>query len=286
MSISLITTSYERDFEACRLLCDSIDAFVTGYERHYIVVEARDLARFSVLAGPRRQIVDAASVLDLPLAELPIRWKGRRYFWGAGLSAPIYGWHLQQLRKIAMTLAQREERALHLDSDICFVRPFDVQRYAGNRVPLKCAPGAIDERLPQHVKWWDNAHKVLGLPVARLPGDDYVGPMIVWERDAVAAMAARIGGNWAARIAATRDFSEYILYGLMVASDPALAARHVLVPDVPCLTYWDGPPLDAAGLAAFTAGLGPEQSAIVIQSFTETPSRIIRDFALGGRAAA
>jgi hypothetical protein len=280
MSINLITPSYWRDFEQCRLLCDTVDTYVTGYDRHLIVVAPEDLALFSSLAGPRREIVNADDVVPVRLWSPPVRWRGRRYFWGAGLAAPVYGWHLQQVRKIGITLAQDAERAMHLDSDVCFIRPYDVGPLAEGPLPLACAPGAIDERLPRHVHWHANAYRALGLTPPPLPGDDFISPMVVWERASVAAMVARIGADWPTRLLRLREFSEYLLYGAAVTTDPALMARHRLVPAAPCKVYWDGPALDRAGLEGFMAGMDPAQVAIMLQSFTQTPAALVRDLVL------
>lgn len=285
MSLSLITPSFRRDLEACRLLCDSMDRFVTGYSTHYLVVPREDVALFAPLAGPKRVVVDEHALLQAGLMQLPVKWKGRSYFWAPWLGRPIFGWHLQQLRKIAMTLAQPDARVMHIDSDNCFVRPFDVAPFAEGQVPLFLGPGVVDEaRLPDHVAWLRNAHKLLGLEPPVLPGDDYVGPMIVWDRGAVAAMTQRIetvtGQPWLRAVARTGNFSEYMLYGAMVASDAALAAGHRIVHESLCLTYWNGPALDGAGLRAFADRLGPRQVAITIQSFVGTPIDLIRTLAL------
>ena len=37
ISIALVTSSYRGDLERCRLLCDSVDRFVTGHAMHYIL---------------------------------------------------------------------------------------------------------------------------------------------------------------------------------------------------------------------------------------------------------
>ena len=282
--IALITASYARDFEACRLLAQSIDAYVTGFSRHYVVVASEDVALFSQLAGPGREIIDAARLLP-KMFELPLRRRGRRYFWRFGMRAPVFGWHLQQLRKIAMTLAQPEARVLHIDSDNCFCRPFDLGALAAGRVKLQREAGGAHAGRPEHVVWWQNAHRALGLPAPALPGDDYVGQMIVWEKASTEAMVARIGAAsgrpWWLTLARQRDFSEYMLYGVAVSSDAELMARHEVVTESPCLAYWDGPALDAATLAEFARGLKPQQAAIAVQSFTGTPIEVLRDFALG-----
>jgi uncharacterized protein DUF6492 len=118
-----------------------------------------------------------------------------------------------------------------------------------------------------------------------LPGDDFISQMVLWERRTVASVAKRIeaasGLAWWHALARVRHFSEYLIYGVAVANEPELAERHERVVQSQCLTYWQGPALDAAGLAAFMDGLKPGQTTIAIQSHTRTPIEVIRKVALG-----
>ena len=62
-SNALVTASYAPDFERCRLLCETIDRHVTGFGRHYILVESRDVALFRQLENARRIVVDERDLL-------------------------------------------------------------------------------------------------------------------------------------------------------------------------------------------------------------------------------
>ncbi|PXA96918.1 hypothetical protein DMC47_16440 [Nostoc sp. 3335mG] len=283
-SISLITPSYAGDFEACTLLCQSMDRFVSGHDMHYIVVGDEDLALFARLAGEKRRVIANSDLL--PRFRSMGRWRGRRYWWAPGLGLPVYGWHLQQLRKIAMTLAQDSDWVMCVDSDNCFCRPFDFSAVtARNLVPHFVTPADITAARPNHVAWHENAHRMLGLPVPPLPADDFIGPMIIWERETVHRMTetmARVAGRpWWAAMARMRQFSEYLVYGAAVAADPDAAARHARTGASWCLTYWEGPALDERGLRTFLDKLGPEQNSITIQSHTQTPTELIRRVVLG-----
>ena len=283
-SISLITPSYRGDLESCRLLCDSIDRYVTGYDVHYIVIGDEDAEAFVGFEGERRRVIVASSLLP-PFWSLP-KWRGRRYFWAPHLRLPIYGWHLQQMRKIAMTLAQPSERVMCIDSDNCFCRTLDLSVIASTpKVAHYVAPGDVNPSRPHHVRWGQNAHRLLGLNAPALPGDDFISQMVLWERQTVASVAKRIEGAsglaWWHALARVRHFSEYLIYGVAVANEPELAERHERVAQSPCMTYWQGPALDAAGLAAFMDGLKPGQTTIAIQSHTRTPIEVIRKVALG-----
>lgn len=283
-SISLITPSHRGDLESCRLLCDSIDRYVTGYDVHYIVIGDEDAEAFVGFEGERRRVIVSSSLLP-PLWSLP-KWRGRRYFWAPHLRLPIYGWHLQQMRKIAMTLAQPSERVMCIDSDNCFCRSLDLSVIASApKLAHYVAPGDVNRSRPHHVRWWQNAYRLLGLNAPTLPGDDFISQMVLWERRTVASVAKRIeaasGLAWWHALARVRHFSEYLIYGVAVANEPELAERHERVAQSQCLTYWQGPALDAAGLVAFMDGLKPGQTTIAIQSHTRTPIEVIRKVALG-----
>lgn len=277
--VSVITPSLARDFESCRLLCDTLDAYVTGVDAHYIVVAAADLPLFAPLAGPRRHIVDEATLLPRSLLKLPVRWKGRSYRWTPG-TMPVYGWHVQQLLKFGMALEQPNGRVIFIDSDNFFVRPFDLAAFAGSEtVPLQVDPQGVRPDL-YHAAWLVNAHRLLGLPDPILPADDFVGQLIVWDVETVREILRRIeansGASWWKALLRIRAFSEYMIYGAAVSADPVLSARHHRVTEYPCLSYWRGPAMDAAELGRFMGNLAPHQSALGIQSFTGTSIDILR----------
>lgn len=282
--VSIITPSFHRDLEACRLLCETLDRHVTGFTDHYIVVTSDDLPLFAPLAGPHRHVVTEREVLEVKLYTIPFLWKGRRYRWLPG-TRPVYGWHIQQVLKFAMALAQPNPRVIFIDSDIFFVRPFDIAAFAGGAsVPLQFDRGAIVPAEAAHVTWLRTAHKLLGLDAPTLPADDFIGNMIVWDAGIVRQILERIEANagepWWTALLRARHFSEYLIYGTAVTSDPALMARHNAITEHPCLTYWEGPPLDAAGMRAFASRLRPDQSALGVQSFVGTPVQVLRDLAL------
>ena len=46
MKTALVTASYHKDFERCKLLCETVDRHVSGFTNHYILVEPRDVPLF------------------------------------------------------------------------------------------------------------------------------------------------------------------------------------------------------------------------------------------------
>jgi hypothetical protein len=87
------------------------------------------------------------------------------------------GWLVQQLAKLAIAFVAQEDTLVHADSDIVLIRPLREESLTDGdgAVRLYRIPGAIDDRLPNHVPWPRNAEQHLGSPSKLLPLPDYVG---------------------------------------------------------------------------------------------------------------
>lgn len=282
-SYAIATPSYAGDYERCRLLCASIDRFVTGHGTHYLLVEDRDLALFRPLEGPKRRVIAEAELLPPWLTSWPDPLTaGRRRVW-TGLGAlrrgvpPLRGWHAQQLRKLALPLKSGEDVVLFADSDMIFLRPFDLGSLeAGGKVRLYRKPGNIKQGMAGHVAWCEGAARILGLPAPGFPSDDYINNLVSWRRENVVAMMARIekqtGRDWVSAVAGQRQFSEYMIYGYYAERVLGLEqAGHW--PDALelCKVYWGGDADGIASLRSFEEVLGAGQVAVGVQSFIGQP---------------
>ena len=124
LSYAIATPSYAGDVERCRLLCASIDRFVTGHATHYLLVEDGDVPLFADLEGPRRQVIAESELLPSWLKPRPDPLSlGRRRVWTGARALlkgvpPLRGWHAQQLRKLALPLKSEEDVVLFADSDM------------------------------------------------------------------------------------------------------------------------------------------------------------------------
>ncbi len=286
---AIATPSYAGDFERCRLLCASIDRFVTGHTTHYLLVEDRETALFAPLAGPRRQIVAESALLPGWLRAHPDPLSlGRRRVWtGLGALArgvpPLRGWHAQQLRKFGFARGCDEDVVVFADSDLIFMRPFDIAETGGaGGVRLYRGPGGVTAAMAEHVAWCAMAARLFGLSPPALPADDFIGHLVSWRRDVVLAMCAhveaRTGRHWVAAIASQRRFSEYLIYGCFVERVLGLgAAGHRIDEREFCKAYWGG---DTEGLGALRSAedvLGPGQVAVGVQSFIGQPMSHLRE---------
>lgn len=274
MTAAIVTPSYAGDFDRCRLLCDSVDRFVAGAPHHYLLVAGHDVARFRALEMPRRTVIDERDLLPSWLhAVRDPTSLFRRHVWLSTRLAPLRGWHVQQLRRIAIAGRLQETTLVYCDSDVVFLKPFDCAAFwRDGALRLYRRDGALAElHGTDHASWSANAGRALGLPPDQRSTHDYITTLIAWRRETVLGMIERIearhGRHWIEAVAAGRRFSECLLYGRYV--DEVLAgAGHFHDDRELCRVYWSGPGLDAAGMRDFAAGMAPHQVAIGIQSFT------------------
>jgi hypothetical protein len=269
---AIVTPSYRRDFERCRLLCETMDRQVSGFDRHYILVEKRDVTLFRQLAGARRTIIDERALLpgwlrpfDDPTSLF------RRRIWLSLRTKPLRGWHVQQLRRIAIAGHVPEDILVYCDSDVAFLKPFDCgifQRDGKTRL-FRRDDGLEGRRLADHHVWSDNAAKLLGIAERSRLRHDYITTLIAWRRDTQLAMCRHIediaGRHWAEAIGAERKFSECIIYGRYVDEVLGGADHFHGSQDYCRVQWWDS--LSDAELEAFIASMAPEQVAIGLQSF-------------------
>jgi hypothetical protein len=285
---AIVTPSYAGDAARCDLLCASIDRHVSGLDCHYILVEDADLPLFRHLEAPHRRVVPDSALLPSWLR--PIRdplQSGRRVWLGLRMGVPLWpmrGWHVQQLRKLAIARHAREEVMLHCDSDVIFVKPFDMNSLvcADGRVRLYRIDDGIRADIPQrgHAAWLAAAATLLGLPVSSQPTADYINNLITWRRSHVLALLDHVetvsGRNWVSAIGRHRSFSEALIYGQFVDRVLGEGSGHVAESLPLCRTWWFGDRTDEASILDFVAGLEPRQVAIGLQSFIEAPLEVLQ----------
>jgi hypothetical protein len=284
-NVALMTPTYRGDLERFELLCESLDRFVTGYERHYVIVNDDDLPYFARFENDRRTVLPSSRFLPPWLRALPpfVSRKGRRTWWSFR-SGPLHGWHIQQLLKISGVLQLPHQRFCIVDSDNVFFRPFDVAAYAGaDAIPLYVEHRAIRAEAPLHAVWVRNGDRLLGGGPTAFPADDYIGNGLVWDKSTVRDMTATIeavtGTPWAVALGKARSFSEYILYGYFVSQSPTHRATHRYTTQSLATSHWDDDQLDEKALNAMVDKSPAEVVALCIESFSSTPVSLIRKVA-------
>ncbi len=280
---ALVTPSYRGDLERCALLCESVDLCVSGFSKHYLIVDDDCLGLFAHLAGPRRVVIPVSEFLPRWLRSLPsfVRRKDRHYWWSFRV-LPVDGWHVQQILKIAAVCTLPEERYCLLDSDIVFFRPFDLKTHARPEpLRLYCQPRAITESFAPHASWIAATHRLLGIGAASFPGSDFVTNVVLWDQCTARAMVDRIEAvnrsSWIEAVCRARyELSEYMLYGHFVLTTEAHAREHNLTESSLCISYFDKQPLkQAAALEMLSCG-SADQVGFSAASYSGTSIDMIR----------
>ncbi|GAB1580938.1 DUF6492 family protein [Phyllobacterium phragmitis] len=282
MKTAIATASYAGDFERCRLLCETLDAHVTGFTRHYLLVESEDVGLFRQLENAHRVVVDERDLLPAWLRVWPDPFsRGRRRIWFSPHILPLRGWHVQQMRRIALASHIDDDAIFYADSDVAFLRPFDVATlWRGRDLRLLRHDDALLQPVPgDQLIWSANAGALLGIDPARKSPHDYIGTLIAWRRDALLSMCKRIEvlhhAHWVEVMGRVRRFSECMIYGRY--ADEILGGRGHFHDGVDlCRVYWFAPAPTDEQFRAFVAEMKPEQVAIGMQSFIGVDTDHIR----------
>ena len=282
LDAAMVTASYAPDFERCRLLCETMDRFVAGARHHYLLVEHGDVALFRTLEGPNRTVVDERDLLPSWLRSWPDPTSGfRRRIWLSPRTMPLRGWHVQQMRRIAIAGHIGEQVLVYCDSDVAFVKPFDCATFSrSGKVRLFRRDDALEpSAAPEHAMWSANAADLLGIAAPKVSPHDYIATLIAWRRSAVVGMCNRIetvtGRHWAAALGVRRRFSECITYGRYV--DEVLGGEgHFHAHEELCRVHWTGEPMSEKELSVFLDTMEPYQVAVGMQSFIGTDLGRIR----------
>jgi hypothetical protein len=247
-------------------------------------VDNGDYKLFSKLAGPHRHVINERDILPswLYVVRDGLHLNARK-LWLSARAWPLRGWHVQQLRRIAIAAHIDHDALLYCDSDMFFVRAFDGQMlWHGDDLRLYRNPFGIGAEMGEHLKWLDSAHKLNGLSKPVLPHHDYINNLVSWRRESVLAMCQHIenlsGRDWLSTIARSRTFSECLIYGTYVDDVLQQDSRHWHADTGLCLTYWGGKALDQKSLNQFVEQMDRQQFALGIQSFTNTDTKLLRRF--------
>jgi len=273
-TLVVLTKSYGPDFELCADLNASLLRHAPDTVGHQIVVPRRDLERFAGLAGPRTVIRAEADFLPRSMVAAGNLTLNLRRPW-----PPVRGWILQQIVKLAAAARAEADAVLMADSDVVFVRPFDAETFRRNgAVRFYRRPGAIDARLPRHVRWHARARRLLGLPAAGPPLTDYINSPLACDPVLVRGLLDRVaevnGREWTGTVGAELHFSEWILYGVYV--DQVAGTPGFVSDDPLCHGYWDEVPLDGAGLDRVLDDIRPTDVAVMISAKSRTPVALRR----------
>jgi len=270
--LAIVTPSYAPDFKRCQLLCRSINRFVNPRPQHYIIVDADDWELFRSLENEHTTILTLESIIPSWLIKLPLK----RNVWVSWKTIPIRGWIIQQIIKISVAQQMAEDIAMFVDSDVFFIRDFDVQHlFKGDKTRLFCDAQGNDIQKKMHLKWHQSATKLLGLESVNPQIPDYIGNLITWKKKHVQQMCSHIekvtGKDWMIAVGNSWHFSEYTLYGTFVQKVLREKSQHYSEANTLSLDYWLEKSLSREEIKDFRTNLEPHQVAIMISAKSGTP---------------
>ncbi|MBR8838811.1 MAG: hypothetical protein DSM106950_33615 [Stigonema ocellatum SAG 48.90 = DSM 106950] len=266
---AIITPSYTPDFERCRLLSWSIQKFISPSVTHYILVERQDELLFSQLQSPNTKIHLVESLLPWWIQRIPFFKNG----WLSLKTPPIRNWIMQQIIKIASAQLIDEDILVFVDSDVAFVRPFNLESLIHfDRVRL-FREHSYDAQT--HIKGHEAANKLLGLPNNIYPTPGYIGNVITWRRDNVLKLYQHLesisGKAWIETLGSTWYLAEYVLYGVFVDHFLKEESGHYYDSQKICYEYWLHQPMSDEYMQKFFAEIQPHHVAVMISSKAGIP---------------
>jgi hypothetical protein len=271
-NFALITPSYAPDFERCCLLTQSINKFIKPVVNHYIIVDKRDFSLFQKLRNQHTFIISKESLLPWWIYRLPLP----QNFWLSFKTIPVRGWVIQQIVKIAAAQQINADLAVFIDSDVAFVRPFNLYSLIRQeKIRLFCDIQGNELQKQMHWKWHKSASQLLGLSDVdpRIP--DYIGQIITWRRENILQMCQHLenisGKSWIETLANAWHISEYILYGVFVDRILKDKSKHYYDAQTLSLDYWFPESLSQQQLESFLATIRPEQVAVMISAKAKIP---------------
>lgn len=277
LTYALITPSYWRDVERCRLLVESVQRWVDPTLQHYLLIARRDVPLFTSMLGPRTELIVVEDIIPSWLFRLP----GVKRFWMSLRTRPVKNWILQQIVKLSAPAVVSRDVLLYADSDMFFIAPYDPRSFERDgKVPLLEEVGQRG-KIGHNDHWQAVCSRLLGLPVESDCDTNYVGQLVCWRRDNALRMLELVESvnakDWQRCIAPQSAFSEYILYGLYSArllGETASGHWHDRL--VRTLCYWPEVRLDVAGLQNLKSQREPHHHSAMISGKSGTSVDDIR----------
>ena len=275
-SWALLTPSFSRDFERCRLLVESCDRYLAPDVRHYLIVDRRDEKKFSALRSSRTELVLKQDVLPSFLHQVPFRPK----WWWRWSGAPVRGWMVQQIVKLSADSFAPQDAFIFADSDTFFVRPWDPDDWIRDgRLPLfREVRSEIQSTMT--TSWFEVTSRLLGVSFREPYQTNYVTSLAVWRRENLqrlhAALEGRSGTIWQKALCSLPTLSEYTLYGLYCDEVLGAEACQYHTDVIPTLNYWPDVPLAEPDLRRWADGLESEHVMGMVSSRSATPVPTIR----------
>jgi len=266
-TFTLVTVTYSGDLGPFRDLCASVDQHMPDVE-HHVLVDRSDLDVFAEFSGPKRKIVDCATVLP-SYREFNV---GRKRVWVRWPFKVVRGWIYQQLGKIGYVQSLDCGAAVIVDSDAVFIRAIEESDlFDGDAVKLYRRPDHPSGPADQSAQWHDVASRALGLEPRGYTGADYISTAVIWSpavlRDAIRHIDAGSSQSWDQVLTRFFRFSEYVIYGVFCDHVQGPHQDRIAKTEAEiCHCSWHYDLSSTMGRAGFVGDLKDHHRAVLIQS--------------------
>jgi hypothetical protein len=263
---AIVTPSYAPDFERCQILCWSIDKFITSSFNHYIVVDQQDYQLFSQLKETNRKIITKESILPWWIKRIP--FFNKKNFWFSFKTIPLRGWLIQQIIKLSAAQYTTEEIIVFIDSDVGFIRPFDLHNFI-YQDEVRLFKVTHENSSDNPIEWGRTTNNLLGIQKIN-HSHNYVGQIITWKRDNLLKLYQHIekntGQKWLEALCHSLHLSEYHLYGNFVDLILNNESGHFYDDSHICHQYWDAIPMTEQQLRSFYQKIPSTCIAVMISA--------------------
>ena len=269
---AFVTPSYSGDLQRCKLLCRSMDAFLTGNWHHYVVVDRPHFGLFKHLQGPRRTVLLTDDIMPAKMRLLfHLPFVGGRSLWWSRQTGLSLGWQVQQMVKIGISSVVTEDGLAYCDSDIFFLKPFDTASLTQeSKFRLYKTVTRQNLEVIANPELFNPCLDLLGLSKTS-PYFTYIENFVTWRRKTVLEMrnflADRHNGEWYHAFRNRLQISEYTLYGLFVDEIQKDQNYHFSDSNSFCRTQWSKQQHLDVDVESFCRGIEAHQVAVGFQSF-------------------
>ena len=268
MRTLLVTPSYGPDLKRCQLLVQSANRYVSGIDRHLIIIDEAERYLFQPLESERVQLVSKESMLPWWIRRNPLssRW------WLSLSSLPVRGWIMQQVIKLAVAEHYQADLLLFADSDMVFIKPFTpehiitdgkVRHYRSERKPVMYS----DRR---YRNWYAQAAGVCGIADANTIGGAYISQLNSWRHENIVELyrliEAQGSQGWMTQLLRCLDMSEFVLYGTYVDHVLGPLSGHYVDEQEICHSSWYYQINSQQDVCSFVDQLSPQHRALHLQS--------------------
>lgn len=273
LGLSVITPTYAGDLPLFARLHASVGKFLAPDCEHVVIVPEVDRPAFAAYAGQRTRILSVEDVVPGHIFLLPRALKALRSgrdIWLTLRTAPVRGWIMQQIVKLAAATVVDRDVLLIMDSDLAFTRSVGLGDFVRDGKIRLYKQSGTTAHLPSHRRWYRSSAQLLGVDENRFFGDNYISPAISWSRPVLIQLLrhleARGGRAWWLSLARTMHLSEYILYGAYADAVLGREAGHYHDADDHFLNSWDFDLLAPGGEEAFLGALRSDHLGVHVDS--------------------